>query len=95
MFTEQPAPFEVELCGRGDQARQIRGVAAVPDQLRRIDLDETRFLVMGGATESIASALREKYESGLSLAAALTLAVDALATPPLAANGAANRHDAS
>ncbi|GAB03762.1 proteasome subunit alpha [Gordonia amarae] len=90
VFTEQPKPFEVELCVAEVAKPGKPGVS----QLYRISYDgsisdETRFLVMGGATEAIAATLREKYESGLSLADALTLAVDALATPPPAANGAA------
>ena len=91
MFTEQPKPFEVELCVAEVAKPGKPGVS----QLYRISYDgsisdETRFLVMGGATEAIAATLRDKYESGLSLADALTLAVDALATPPPAANGAAD-----
>ncbi|GAB91721.1 proteasome subunit alpha [Gordonia rhizosphera] len=82
VFTEQPKPYEVELC-----------VGEVPkygkpgqSQLYRISYDgsisdETRFLVMGGATEAITTALRETYQPDLDLAAALAVAVAALATP--------------
>jgi proteasome alpha subunit len=90
VFTEQPKPFEVELCVAEVAKPGKPGVS----QLYRISYDgsisdETRFLVMGGATDSIAATLKDKYESELSLADALTLAVDALATPPPAANGTA------
>ncbi|MFT4126044.1 MAG: proteasome subunit alpha [Gordonia sp. (in: high G+C Gram-positive bacteria)] len=82
VFTEQAKPYEVELC----VAEVSRPGKPRPSQLYRISYDgsiadETRFLVMGGATESIASALRETYEPDLDLAHALAVAVAALATP--------------
>ncbi|WP_137872499.1 proteasome subunit alpha [Rhodococcus sp. Q] len=79
IFTEQPKPYEVELCvaevGRSDQPHHA--------QLYRITydgsiVDEQQFVVMGGATEPIATALRTSYEPGLSLDAAVTVAVNAL-----------------
>ncbi|GAC70287.1 proteasome subunit alpha [Gordonia soli] len=86
VFTEQPKPYEVELC----VAEVSKPGKPKPSQLYRISYDgsisdETRFLVMGGATESIAAALRENYAPDLDLEAAVRLAVTALQTPPEAA----------
>ncbi|MGW0038565.1 proteasome subunit alpha [Gordonia sp. NPDC003376] len=82
VFTEQAKPYEVELC----VAEVSRPGKPRPSQLYRISYDgsiadETRFLVMGGATESIAAALRESYQPDLPLAGALGIAVAALSTP--------------
>ncbi|MBT0568115.1 proteasome subunit alpha [Williamsia sp. CHRR-6] len=83
VFTEQPKPYEVELCvGEVGRAGSTR-----PSTLYRITYDgsindETRFLVMGGATESIATAMGETYTEGADLKTALTAAVAALGTPP-------------
>ena len=82
VFTEQPKPFEVELC----VAEVARYGKPKPSQLYRISYDgsitdETRFLVMGGATEPIAAALKESYQPDLELGAAVAVAVGALATP--------------
>lgn len=87
VFTEQPKPYEVELC----VAEVARAGRSAPSQLFRISYDgsvtdETRFLVMGGATESIAAALEEHYRSGMDLGPALRMAVDALARPAETAN---------
>lgn len=79
IFTEQPKPYEVELCvaevGRADQAPHA--------QLYRITydgsiVDEQQFVVMGGTTEPIVTALRASYRPGLDLAAAVAVAVAAL-----------------
>ncbi|MGC4932304.1 proteasome subunit alpha [Gordonia sp. DT30] len=90
VFTEQAKPYEVELC----VAEVARAGKPKPSQLYRIGYDgsiadETRFLVMGGATESIAAALKEAYAPDLELAQALSMAVEALSTPADAGNGAA------
>ncbi|MEP9392433.1 proteasome subunit alpha [Gordonia sp. VNQ95] len=90
VFTEQPKPYEVELC----VAEVSRPGKPKPSQLFRISYDgsiadETRFLVMGGATESIAAALKETYRPDLPLAQALSVAVTALATPIESGNGSA------
>ena len=78
-FTEQPKPFEVELC--------VAEVAApgkdTPSQLYRISYDgsiadEKSFLVMGGTTEPIVEAMAASYKPDLSLAKALKTAVAAL-----------------
>ncbi|MFT4044194.1 MAG: proteasome subunit alpha [Gordonia sp. (in: high G+C Gram-positive bacteria)] len=90
VFTEQPKPYEVELC----VAEVSRPGKPRPSQLYRISYDgsiadETRFLVMGGATDAIAAALRDSYEPDLDLTGALTLAVRALSAPVESGNGAA------
>ncbi|MET9199080.1 proteasome subunit alpha [Gordonia sp. NPDC003585] len=89
VFTEQPKPFEVELC----VAEVAKPGKPRPSQLYRISYDgsitdETRFLVMGGATEPIAAALKESYQPDLDLAGAVAVAVGALATPADSGNGA-------
>ncbi len=79
IFTDQLKPYEVELC-----------VAEVgwPDQpktptLYRITydgsiVDEREFIVMGGTTEPIVTALRSSYKAELPLAEALSVAMKAL-----------------
>jgi proteasome alpha subunit len=79
IFTDQLKPYEVELCigevGYPDQA---------PDNvLYRINfdgsiVDEREYVVMGGNTDPIVSALKESYRAGLELSAAIGIAVDAL-----------------
>ncbi|GED98112.1 proteasome subunit alpha [Gordonia crocea] len=86
VFTEQPKPYEVELC----VAEVAKPGRDTPSQLYRIGydgsvVDETRFLVMGGHTDAITSALAESFEPGMSLPAALGVAVTALANPTPAA----------
>ncbi|WP_290717020.1 proteasome subunit alpha, partial [Gordonia sp. UBA7599] len=88
VFTEQPKPYEVELC----VAEVAKPGRDTPSQLYRIGydgsvVDETRFLVMGGHTDAITTALAESFEPGLELAAALRVAVDALSTPVSAPAG--------
>lgn len=89
VFTEQPKPYEVELC----VAEVARPGKPTPSQLFRISYDGsitdvTDFLVMGGTTEPIAAALRESYRPDLDLAQALRVSVDALVTPADTGNGA-------
>jgi proteasome alpha subunit len=79
IFTEQAKPYEVELC-----------VAAVahygetkPPELYRITYDgsiadEPHFVVMGGTTEPITTALKDTYQENADLTDALGIAVDAL-----------------
>ena len=81
MFIEQNKPFEVELC--------VAEVGAAPgaDQLFRITndgsiSDEPQFVVMGGQTEPISSALRSSYADGTDLGDALAVAVKALQSAP-------------
>ncbi|GEM34174.1 proteasome subunit alpha [Nocardia neocaledoniensis NBRC 108232] len=79
IFTDQLKPYEVELCvaevGYPEQAP-----AAV---LYRITfdgsiVDEREYVVMGGTTEPILTALKSAYKPGLSLDEALKVAIGAL-----------------
>ncbi|MDT7578898.1 MAG: proteasome alpha subunit [Pseudonocardiales bacterium] len=92
-FIEQQKPFEVELC-----VAEV-GIEAGADQLFRITYDgsitdEPQYVVMGGQTEPISTALRGSYEAGAALTDALAVAVKALQSapapgPPSTANGPA------
>ncbi|SEK96891.1 proteasome subunit alpha [Rhodococcus maanshanensis] len=79
IFTEQPKPYEVEICvaevGRVEQPKHA--------QLYRITydgsiVDEQQFVVMGGATEPISTALKASYQPDLELGPAVEVAVNAL-----------------
>lgn len=79
IFTDQLKPYEVELC-----IAEV-GFPGGPKlaQLYRISydgsiVDERDFVVMGGTTEPIATALKASYESNLHLGAAVAVAVGAL-----------------
>ncbi|EOM78374.1 proteasome subunit alpha [Rhodococcus rhodnii] len=80
IFTEQPKPYEVEICvaevGRqgGDPQRQLYRITYDGSIV-----DEKDFVVMGGATEPIVAAMRESYTAGQDLRGALATAVGALA----------------
>lgn len=77
IFTEQQKPYEVEI-SVAEVAETADG-----DQIYRIAydgtiVDEPDFLVMGGQAEAVTAALRQTFTSGLLLADALQLAVQAL-----------------
>ncbi|WP_072689991.1 proteasome subunit alpha [Rhodococcus marinonascens] len=79
IFTEQPKPYEVEIC----VAEVGRVGSPKPPQLYRITydgsiVDEQHFVVMGGTTEPIATAMRESYRADLDLEEAVGVAVTAL-----------------
>ncbi len=93
IFTEQAKPYEVELC----VAEVGHYGETKPPELYRITYDgsiadEPHFVVMGGTTEPIITALNESYSENVELADAVKVAVDALragissasnnATPP-------------
>jgi proteasome alpha subunit len=94
-FVEQQKPYEVEMCLAGV------GKTAEDDELYRITYDgsitdEPQFVVMGGTTDPISAKLKDTYESGLDLSAAIGIAVEGLqagpATPATpAGNGSAAR----
>jgi proteasome alpha subunit len=90
VFSDQLKPFEVELC-----VAEV-GVTAEADQLYRLTydgsiVDEPSYLVMGGQTEPIATKMKETYEEGMSLDAAVAFAVAALkAVTTTSATSAAN-----
>jgi proteasome alpha subunit len=79
IFSDQLKPYEVEICvaevGYPDSPK--------PAQLYRITydgsiVDEHGFVVMGGTTEPITTALRDSFEPGLELSAAVAIALEAL-----------------
>jgi len=79
IFTEQPKPYEVELC----VAEVAHHGETKAPQLYRITYDgsindEPHFVVMGGSTEPIATALKESYEENSTLAEAVGIAVKAM-----------------
>jgi proteasome alpha subunit len=79
IFTEQAKPYEVELC----VAEVAHYGESKPPELYRITYDgsiadEPHFVVMGGTTEPIATALKESYAENADLHDALHIAVEAL-----------------
>ena len=79
IFTEQAKPYEVELC----VAEVAHYGETKSPELYRITYDgsindEPHFVVMGGTTEPIATALKESYTENADLAEAVGFAVNAL-----------------
>jgi proteasome alpha subunit len=79
IFTEQAKPYEVELC----VAEVAHFGESKPPELYRITYDgsiadEPHFVVMGGTTDPIATALNESYAENLGLSDAVKVAVNAL-----------------
>lgn len=81
VFTTESKPLEVEIV--------VAEVGSEPDadQIYRLTYDgsvadERGVVVMGGQAEQILPGLRERWQPGLDLAAALRLAVQALAADP-------------
>ena len=79
IFTEQAKPYEVELC-----VAEVGhyGETKAPE-LYRITYDgsiadEPHFVVMGGTTEPIITALKESYSENAALGDAVRIAVEAL-----------------
>jgi proteasome alpha subunit len=77
VFADQLKPYEVELC--------VAEVGATPedDRLYRLTydgsiVDEPSYLVMGGQTDPVSTKMKETYEEGMSLEAAVRFAVAAL-----------------
>ena len=79
IFTDQLKPYEVELC-----VAEVSYPEQEPEAvLYRITfdgsiVDERDYVVMGGTTDPIVSALKDSYRSGMDLAAAVRTAVAAL-----------------
>ncbi len=76
-FTQESKPLEVELV-----VAQV-GDTADEDQIYRLTYDgsvadEQGFVAMGGQADTITTGLTERWEPGLSLSAALALAVEML-----------------
>jgi proteasome alpha subunit len=79
IFTEQAKPYEVELC----VAEVAHFGESKAPELYRITYDgsiadEPHFVVMGGTTEPITTALNESYSENLGLSDAVKVAVAAL-----------------
>ena len=90
IFTEQAKPYEVELC----VAEVAHFGETRSPELYRITYDgsiadEPHFVVMGGTTEPISTALNDTYAENASLTEAVKIAVDALHAT--AGNGAESR----
>ncbi|GAB3483247.1 proteasome subunit alpha [Amycolatopsis cihanbeyliensis] len=86
IFTEQLKPFEVEIC-----VAEV-GSSTEEDQLYRLTYDgsigdEPRHVVMGGQADTISTKLKETYEEGMDLAAALAVAVGGLRATSSGGNG--------
>jgi len=79
IFTEQAKPYEVELC----VAEVAHFGETKAPELYRITYDgsiadEPHFVVMGGTTEPITTALKDTYAENASLGDAVKIAVNAL-----------------
>src|SRR6201998_2622162 len=79
IFTEQAKPYEVELC----VAEVAHYGETKPPELYRITYDgsiadEPHYVVMGGTTEPITTALKDSYAENANLADAVRIAVEAL-----------------
>jgi proteasome alpha subunit len=79
IFTEQAKPYEVELC----VAEVAHFGETKAPELYRITYDgsiadEPHFVVMGGTTEPIITALKESYSENAALGDAVRIAVEAL-----------------
>lgn len=79
IFTEQAKPYEVELC----VAEVAHYDETKAPELYRITYDgsiadEPHFVVMGGTTEPIITALKESYSENAALGDAVGIAVEAL-----------------
>ena len=77
LFTDSNKPYEVEIV-----VAEV-GKAEDTDQIYRIIFDgsvaeEHGFVVMGGQADRVATVLKERYATGMSLTEAMTLAIAAL-----------------
>jgi proteasome alpha subunit len=81
VFTQESKPYEVEIV-----VAEV-GTDADSDQIYRLTYDgsvadEHGFVAMGGQAEPIATGLQERWQPGMTLSAALRLAVELLAQDP-------------
>ncbi len=86
IFTETQKPYEVEIV-----VAEI-GETVHDDQIYRLTFDgsvgdEHGFVAMGGSADQITTRLRERWSEGMSLEAALRLAVELLGAAPVGGNG--------
>ena len=80
-FTQESKPLEVEIV-----VAEV-GATADGDQIYRLTYDgsvadEQGFVAMGGQAEAITTGLQERWQAGMSLSAALGLAVELLSKDP-------------
>ena len=92
IFTEQAKPYEVELC----VAEVAHYGETKPPELYRITYDgsiadEPHFVVMGGTTEPITTALKDTYTENADLTDAIRIAVDALRAGSADSSGGDNQ----
>jgi proteasome alpha subunit len=84
IFTDQLKPYEVEICvaevGRPDASPKAPVMYRITYDGSIVD--ERDFIVMGGTTEPIVTALKSSYESGMDIKSAFGVAVSALRRPP-------------
>ncbi|MGH3980216.1 MAG: proteasome subunit alpha [Pseudonocardiaceae bacterium] len=90
IFSEQQKPFEVELC-----VAEV-GADAAADQLYHLTYDgsigdEPDFVVMGGQADAISTAMKESFQPGMELAAAVAAAVRALGSAGAGSDGSGRR----
>ncbi|WP_067895932.1 proteasome subunit alpha [Nocardia vaccinii] len=79
IFTDQLKPYEVEICiGEVGHPEQAQNSVLYRINFDGSIVDEREYVVMGGNTDPIATALKETYRSGLDLSSALETAVQAL-----------------
>lgn len=88
IFTEQAKPYEVELC----VAEVAHYGETKPPEMYRITYDgsiadEPHFVVMGGTTEPVVTALKESYAENADLADAVRIALAALQAGSAEGNG--------
>lgn len=88
IFTEQLKPYEVELC-----VAEV-GATSADNLLYRITydgsiFDEPGYVVMGGQTEPISTAMRGSYRPDMSLEEAVAAALGALRSTPTPTPGGA------
>ncbi len=81
VFTQEPKPYEIEIC-----VAEV-GETSDDDQIYRLTYDgsvsdQDGFVVMGGASSAAEEVLKTRWHEGMTLGAALILAVQALATDP-------------
>jgi len=84
VFTTENKPLEVEIV-----VAEV-GSTAAEDTIYRLTYDgsvaeETGFVAMGGQAEQITTGLQERWQAGMTLSAALRLAVEMLGRDPSAA----------
>jgi proteasome alpha subunit len=81
IFTQQMKPYEIELLV-GEVDGDAHGSAIYHVLFDGSVTDEHGYVAMGGQSEDLADALKDRYETGWDLATAVRTAVSVLATVP-------------